>query len=566
MSYTITLSIHNHFGDTLTVVEETCWYYANGGTWTERDGQHVLSMAGSGTSGMLRFKSSMGESFALIVGIHNFKPWCDLVVDLKDGDTNMKTHPLYYDGTLPGSFILSFEKTTAAGRTLEIDFTTTAGSNLVASLISTTTTVDGSPNGDGQVLLSEALPPVQVQDASDLPEHLRRRASDFDIIKQILTDIREKNLLTMFHELDMTDLWLPFNEESLPTTFTPGQIRRFQQAQLKYTKTEADLDKGRHCHISSEDIDVRGRPKSLNYIRELGFGGFGSVWQASGRNREVYALKIIGRERKFSETLRMMKYFESELRIMRKITFSDRALHFVKLVGSYMSPNWAGLLITPVADYNLGAFLQKAARSEDVSERRLLWKFFGCLASAFAYLHHLEIRHKDIKPANILVYDRTVYITDFGMSLDWGESGITTTHTELRKSIVYCSPEAARGDPRRSSSDIWSLGCVYLEMITVLKGSSVAKLKKFLKLGDFLADGYWSKEQDIVKWVESLEKMQATCLEDLEFEDKPLEWIKEMLRRNEKQRPTARDLRDKILSIPRAADGSATLSCDICRK
>jgi hypothetical protein len=98
MSYTIRLRIENSTSDALTVVEKTCWYYANGCTWTENDGQYVLFMGGSGTSGMLRFKSSSGEIFTTVVGIHNYKPWCGLLWGLGEQDTALKLHPEFYNG------------------------------------------------------------------------------------------------------------------------------------------------------------------------------------------------------------------------------------------------------------------------------------------------------------------------------------------------------------------------------------------------------------------------------------------------------------------------------------
>ncbi|GFF48748.1 boletus edulis lectin [Aspergillus lentulus] len=98
MSYTIRLRVENSTSDTLTVVEKTCWYYANGCTWTEQDGQHVLFMGGSGTSGMLRFKSSSGDLFTVALGMHNYNPWRGLLVDLREDDTALKLHPEYYNG------------------------------------------------------------------------------------------------------------------------------------------------------------------------------------------------------------------------------------------------------------------------------------------------------------------------------------------------------------------------------------------------------------------------------------------------------------------------------------
>ncbi|OXN06413.1 hypothetical protein CDV58_04146 [Aspergillus fumigatus] len=72
-SYTIRLRIENDTSDILTVVKKkkTRWSYANGCTWSVKDDDHVLFIEGSGTSGMLRFKTFSGDFFTLVPGIHN---------------------------------------------------------------------------------------------------------------------------------------------------------------------------------------------------------------------------------------------------------------------------------------------------------------------------------------------------------------------------------------------------------------------------------------------------------------------------------------------------------------
>ncbi|KAF2655121.1 hypothetical protein K491DRAFT_436777 [Lophiostoma macrostomum CBS 122681] len=65
----------------------------NRGAWDGHEGSYLLSMDDSGTSGMLRFNSSSGEMFCLVVG---FRRWCDIVVDLDDDDTAEKIHPTYH--------------------------------------------------------------------------------------------------------------------------------------------------------------------------------------------------------------------------------------------------------------------------------------------------------------------------------------------------------------------------------------------------------------------------------------------------------------------------------------
>jgi len=106
-----------------------------------------------------------------------------------------------------------------------------------------------------------------------------------------------------------------------------------------------------------------------------------------------------------------------------------------------------------------------------------LTSYFGCLTSGFAYLHAEKVRHRDIKPQNILVSDKRVYLTDFGVSLDWSElEGGTTTATP-QTTPSYSALEVANYEPRNEMSDVWSLGCVFLEMATLLKDLSIAEMQ-----------------------------------------------------------------------------------------
>lgn len=131
---------------------------------------------------------------------------------------------------------------------------------------------------------------------------------------------------------------------------------------------------------------------------------------------------------------------------------------------SYTDPKYVGLLMSPVADCDLKAFLKRDPFPID--DLHLLRGFFGCLCSAVLYLHNSKCRHKDLKPENILVYTNNVLITDFGTARDWSEqSRSTTTGRSGAYTPGYAAPEVVDEEPRSSSADIWSLGCVYLDMM-----------------------------------------------------------------------------------------------------
>jgi serine/threonine protein kinase len=87
-----------------------------------------------------------------------------------------------------------------------------------------------------------------------------------------------------------------------------------------------------------------------------------------------------------------------------------------------------------------------------------------------------RIRHKDIKPQNILVKGMNVLITDFGTALDWSkDSGATTSGHPGPTSVNYIAPEVAEHEDRNESSDIWSLGCVFLEMTVKCCGANFTR-------------------------------------------------------------------------------------------
>nr|AXS59212.1 isolectin 2a [Hericium erinaceus] len=102
MSYKINTRIfETKPSDYFILVEKGVWNFANGGTWTVCEEQHLLKMGGSGTSGTLRFeKAGGGVYFTVALGVHNYKPWVDVLVDQLSEDTCVYIHPLFYkEGT-----------------------------------------------------------------------------------------------------------------------------------------------------------------------------------------------------------------------------------------------------------------------------------------------------------------------------------------------------------------------------------------------------------------------------------------------------------------------------------
>ena len=150
----------------------------------------------------------------------------------------------------------------------------------------------------------------------------------------------------------------------------------------------------------------------------------------------------------------------------------------IRLFATYTSKDRLGLILSPVADDgDLDKFLGElvACRERPVqyivrikSMVKILEQAFGCLADGLSFMRRMKIRHKDIKLKNILIHKGQVYYTDFGLSLDSSlfDNSVTEGPTEMTRK--YAAPELLSGGLRGSPSDVFSLACVFIEILSTL--------------------------------------------------------------------------------------------------
>jgi len=90
------------------------------------------------------------------------------------------------------------------------------------------------------------------------------------------------------------------------------------------------------------------------------------------------------------------------------------------------------------------------------------------VTSALRYVHGLQIVHRDVTPANILLgSDGRARLTDFGVALLPDDRPSHATRAALfGGTAAYLSPEQARGAAIGPASDVYSLALVLLEAFT----------------------------------------------------------------------------------------------------
>ena len=282
----------------------------------------------------------------------------------------------------------------------------------------------------------------------------------------------------------LSDYALPFSEATLPTvikeqTHTARRILTLQTVVKSSPESMLFRDE------ISTHRNSKVPPFKITTHLPVTQGSFGEVESVlHPKTGLVFARKIM--KRSCNDTMSenqaqadrqwRLEHFKNEVEILQKLDHK----HLVRFCGSYTDANAFALLVQPVAERTLHELLVEADHLS-MEDSAMLDKSFGCLAFGLAWLHSKLIRHKDIKPANILISEGSMLFCDFGSAMD--AELLDTMRTEgpaLMRTPRYVSPETHAGMQRNEASDVWSLGCVFLEMLAVLTGSTVDNLLKHI--------------------------------------------------------------------------------------
>ena len=195
-------------------------------------------------------------------------------------------------------------------------------------------------------------------------------------------------------------------------------------------------------------------------ISKLGEGSYSIVFKVRRKeDSKIYALKKV-KLKKLSEKekknalneVRILASIKSNFVISYKEAFIDELEQSLCIVMEYADK---GDLYQKITHFKrMGYYFDEM----DV------WKIFIQMTKGLKALHDLKILHRDLKSANIFLFnDGSSKIGDLNVS-KVARKGLGYTQTGTP---YYASPEVWRDEPYDSKSDIWSLACVTYEMLTL---------------------------------------------------------------------------------------------------
>ncbi|KXL44007.1 hypothetical protein M433DRAFT_109631 [Acidomyces richmondensis BFW] len=363
--------------------------------------------------------------------------------------------------------------------------------------------------------------------------------------------------------------------------------RKFYDTQFVYLLRElkqgTHIDYGANEHIPMEYVNTLPPAVSLQVWDRVHF---------PGKPNEIYM------RRKFPLTDKDAghKYRDSFMRDVRKARMF-RHEHVANIWASYTSKEAGYILSDFVGEHTLGTFIDHRTPMQFVriavpDRPVLLCEWMHCLTDALASLHYRGTAHGAIRPSNVIIdHENRIAFSDVGTlktfqrgkkppkteAYDYAapESRISQMPVMVPSSppTSYIDPNTLRDlpQPTPEMSDVYSLACVFLDIITfMLRG----KLNDFVKFRatrvpvpynrtkSRLDRSFQYNSEKVEAWMKALQEDSERRPEQI-FRGIPdlLALLRRMLAQNAFLRPTAMEVRDRLQLILVDQCGIESLCC-----
>ncbi|KAJ1722138.1 ATP binding [Coemansia erecta] len=221
--------------------------------------------------------------------------------------------------------------------------------------------------------------------------------------------------------------------------------------------------------ISTASRSARAHAKKKTWIKgaPIASGSFGSVYFGMNtRTGAIMAVKEVELPKPGSVSMnrnqKMADALRHELDLLKGLDHKN----VVKYLGTDMDDRNIYIFL----EYVSGGSVSSALASFGMFPESLVQTYTSQILEGLVYLHDQGIIHRDIKGGNVLIdQDGSVKISDFGISKRVDEvvaASKMDRRASLQGSVFWMAPEVVKDTKYTVKGDVWSLGCLVIEMIT----------------------------------------------------------------------------------------------------
>lgn len=223
--------------------------------------------------------------------------------------------------------------------------------------------------------------------------------------------------------------------------------------------------------IEAVPPDMPVGPNSFQIARGqlIGKGSYGRVYLGMNLTTgDLLAVKqvevkhkLAGQEKDKKQMKEMVAALDQEIDTMQHLEHPN----IVQYLGCERKEYSISIFLEYIPGGSIGSCLRKHGKFDE----SLVSSMTRQTLSGLAYLHTEGVLHRDLKADNILLdTDGTCKISDFGISKKTDNIYGNDVTNSMQGSVFWMAPEVIRSQGQGYSAkvDIWSLGCVVLEMFT----------------------------------------------------------------------------------------------------
>lgn len=345
---------------------------------------------------------------------------------------------------------------------------------LLANLVFTRRMLDmlGISQMTGRKNLARTIGDVMVNNITAIDEAVNTSDTQLILSKLPLINLgpnAEVRLIVLIQSQQLRGFIPPRIPYAASESHGNNRSSRIELLNVEYSDEE-ELDEEEYG-TDSQRLGGNEAPQHWLKGARIGAGSFGTVFLGMNPfTGELMAVKQIALPKKnsLSDMQKAVMEQEREMTLLKHLNHEN----IVRYYGLSTDENNLNIFL----EYVPGGSVQLMLKLYGLFEEPLIRNFIRQVLIGLAYLHGEDIIHRDIKGANILIDIKgTVKIGDFGIlkkvssleeEAEKEQPMQPPRRLSLQGSVYWMAPEVVKQTAYTKKADIWSVGCLIVEMFT----------------------------------------------------------------------------------------------------